>query len=100
MDFNELIKEKGKCCVTEKPLSDCEFINLIQTKYKVKWNYPKFGNVITGEEGTAGAVVHDDVINMETGELKGELKFCIEIKNDEIIYHPVTELELQTIQTF
>jgi hypothetical protein len=91
MEFEELIRAKGKCCITGKPLSDSKNINVVMLENKATWQYPSAGNVITGESGKATAIVHDDCI--KNGEIDGEILYAIEIKNGSIIYHPVLELE-------
>lgn len=91
VDLTADIIKKGKCCVSDKPLNTCKNLNIIQINKKAKWSYPVWGNFITGHKGMAVAFVHDEVFGDGTA-LKGEIKYAVEIKNGEIIYHPISEL--------
>lgn len=86
-DFETLIRKKGKCCITEKPLTKSKHINMVQMHIPAKWDYPVWGNFITGEEHMAVAYVHDDSII--DGNLSGPVKFVVEFQGAEIIYHAI-----------
>lgn len=90
----ELLKTKGKCCVSGEPMIDSENMNMVSTKYRVKWLFPRAGNFSTGTDGFAMAVIHDKYVDIEKNELKGEIKQVIEISNGELIYHDVTTLSV------
>jgi hypothetical protein len=91
MDFETLIRTKGKCCATDLPISTSESINLVGLNKIATWKFPIVGNVLTGEHGKAAALVHDDAINPD-GSLKCEIKYAIEFKGDDILYHPIDQL--------
>ena len=86
MDFEKLMREKGKCCVTDKPLTDTAMFLVIDTDMKASWTYPIAGNAHTNDEAMAVAVVHTDAI--ADGLLVGPLKSVVEITvKGDIIYH-------------
>jgi hypothetical protein len=87
MDFEKLLRQKGKCCITGKPLKDSKHINIIQLHMKASWEFPVWGNVITGERNMAIAYAHDEAI--VNGILSGPVQFMIETRKGEIIYHPI-----------
>jgi hypothetical protein len=92
MDFFETLKQKGKCCISEKPLDTTQYVNLVNTEYLCTWPYPFHNNVlIPAMPKCAIAAVHDESI--KAGKLAGPIKFVIEIKDDQLIYHPVEALE-------
>jgi hypothetical protein len=91
MSFEE-IREKGKCCITEKPLRDCKHFNIVQIDKKAKWKYPVWGDLISGIDNMAIAIVHDDCLEPE-GNIIGEIRYAIEATDTKIIYHPISELE-------
>lgn len=92
IEFEERIRKFGKCCVTGKPLIDCQHINVVQLDYRVRWKHPTWGNLLTGQQGLALAIVHDDMMD-RTQDVK--IKFAIEMPSDsqEIIYHALDTLE-------
>ena len=87
MEIEKLIKEKGKCCITEKPMTDSKYINVVQLHMRATWEYPVWGNFITGQQHMAVAHVHDQAI--VNGKLISPVKFAVEIRDKEIIYHPL-----------
>lgn len=91
MRFDKLLLKKGTCCVTGKPLKDCRHINLVSIPYKATWKHPTIGNILLGIWQMAIACVHDDCL--VNGIVDGEIKYAIEFFGDEIIYHPLSELE-------
>lgn len=93
LEFDELISATGKCCICDKLMIESSFINMVQTQRKVKWKFPRAGNILTGEDGLALAIICDQCFGNGAGKLLSPIKFVIEISNDEIIYHPVEELE-------
>lgn len=91
----ENIKKKGKCCISEKPLSTSEFINMVSLPYVATWDYPIAGNVLIANYGKrAVALVHDDEMQPGANYVTEEkIKFAVEFRGEEIIYHPVEELQ-------
>lgn len=92
--LQDILKRQGKCCITGKPLVDSKHVNLVNLDVKAQWNYPVWGNILTGVEGMALAVVHDDAINK--GQPISPVKYAIEITgklNKEIHYHEVETLK-------
>lgn len=83
------IQENCKCCSCEKSLKDSKFLNSTSFLLKAKWEYPTWGNIITGEEKLALAYICD-----ECYMLKSQAKFAVEFgENDSINYHPLSDLE-------
>ncbi|MEP7317185.1 MAG: hypothetical protein ABI921_00535 [Panacibacter sp.] len=92
MNIEQKLHNEGRCCITGKSLKDSKNLNWVQLNIKAKWTFPVWGNFITGEENMAIAYVHDDCINTE-GHVQGEIINAVEFKNNEIIYHPVKDLQ-------
>lgn len=90
MDAMQMVKEKGKCCISSKPLSTSRHINMIELEFKASWNYPTAGNIIYGIKGFAVALVHDECFI--EGKMQGEIKYAVEFTDNDIIYHPVPEI--------
>ena len=91
MDILEIVRAKGRCCITDKPLKDSAHINMIELDFNASWEFPTAGNVIYGITGRAVAIVHDDCF-LE-GKMQGKIKYAVEFNKDEIIYHPVLEIK-------
>lgn len=84
---------KAKCCISERPLADCQSVNVIQTDYVATWKYPSMGNIlIPGDYNHATAFIHDDYAPKKAGDKIADIKFVVEFKNDTVIYHPVESL--------
>lgn len=86
------IKQVAKCCITEKPLSTSKVIHWVQLPFKATWPFPIWGNIITGEKHLACALVHDDAVD-KLGRITEDIKFAVQIKGEEIIYHAVSSLQ-------
>lgn len=93
------IKKYGKCCITEEPLHTSAEINVVQLAYKATWKFPTHGNVITGQSGLAMAFVHDAAVS-DQGQLIAPVRFAVECRGEELVYHPVEELEQEVLQTY
>lgn len=87
----EYVKEHGKCCITGKPLRDSKYVNMVQLDYKATWEYPVWGNVLTGATNMAVAYIHDEAIDCG-GKLMGPVLYAVEFGEAEIIYHDVNTL--------
>jgi len=85
------IKNRMKCCATEKPLTTSKHVNMVQVDKSAKWDYPTWGNVLTGKRDMAVAYVHDDCID-ENGNCKVPIKFVVEFAGDLIRYHPIDSI--------
>lgn len=94
IDFTEFYKANGKCCVSGKPMHDSKYMNMVATEFKVRWQYPRTGNLEAGIDGLAVAIIHDDCINPETGQTTEPIKWVVETTGEKIIYHPVGEMEI------
>lgn len=92
MDGLEKIKANCKCCISGKPLSTSGHVNMIQLDKKATWPFPVWGNVITGRQNMAVSYVHDDYCHYEKMKLKGEIKYAVELRGEEFIYHPIESL--------
>jgi len=86
-NFEKTMREKGKCCITEKPLKNSRHLNFIQLHIKASWEFPIWGNFITGESNIACAYVHDDAI--VDGKLSGPVKYMVQFEGNDIIYHEI-----------
>jgi hypothetical protein len=91
MDTLEKIKKYGRCCISDRPLKDSHHVNMVELGYKATWKFPVAGNVLTGTSGRAVAFIHDDYFQI--GKNTGEIKYAVEFRGDEIIYHDVKTLE-------
>jgi hypothetical protein len=91
MEWDEFTKKYGKCCITDKPLSNSTYLNMVQLNYLAAWKFPVWGNVISVEKNMAVAFVHDDCFE---NEYVGEVKYAVEYREDpqRLIYHPVDSL--------
>jgi hypothetical protein len=92
MDGLKQIKDRGKCCISEKPLKTSKHVNMIQLDRKATWGFPVWGNLLTGQDNMACAYVHDDCIDDNTGKIMGDIKYAVELRGDEFIYHPIETL--------
>jgi hypothetical protein len=85
----DLIKKKGKCCVTGKPMSTSEHINMVQLHFRAWWKYPVWGNILTKVPAAmALAFVHDEAIGGNR-VLIDKVKYGVEFSDGDIIYHDV-----------
>jgi len=90
----EMIKKIGKCCVSGEPLSTSEFINLVTLPYVCTWKYPFAGNELRNFTRRAVAYVHDQELKPGTNfVLEEKIKFAVEFRGEEIIYHRVEDLQ-------
>jgi len=93
MDTHQILKQKGLCCISRKPLTTSKYINFVTLPFRPTWSFPIEKNfLIKDYPDHALAIVHDDFIN-EDGNAVGEVLYAIELAGEEIIYHPITELE-------
>jgi len=88
------IRQNGKCCVCEGPLTYCELINLVDTGRIATWDGPVARNVlIKNDPGHAMAVVCDECLLLKVIKPK----YAIETRSDgdciRIFYWPIDELE-------
>jgi hypothetical protein len=91
----EMIKKIGKCCISGKPMSTSEYINLVALDYVPTWEYPISGNVLIPKYQTrAVAIVHDDEMPAKGLYVhEDQIKFAVEFRGEEIIYHPIEDLQ-------
>lgn len=94
-DFDNLMREKGTCCICGKPMSDSKFVSMAQLDKKAAWGYPVWNNfLIPGLEDRAMAVVCDGCHKAaEISGVSGTIKYAVEFRENEIILHKVEELE-------
>lgn len=88
MDLSEIVK-KGKCCACEAPLEYSKFANGIQLHFPATWQYPVWGNFITGETQLAMAFICDRCFENGHAGPGLDIKYALEFTNDEAVYHPV-----------
>lgn len=88
----ERIKELVACCACREPMAGSEHVNMVQLARKATWESPSCGNLLTGYGPCALAFVCDRCL-----EAKREILVAVEFHGDgcgdEVIYHPVDELE-------
>lgn len=84
------IQRIGKCCACDRPFSGkhTKRINAVSLNRKCKWEFPRMGNVLTGSDYVAIAIVCDACISLNV-----PIKYAIEFKGDQIIYHAIEALE-------
>jgi len=83
----DLLKS-ANCCGCSLPMMQSPHVNLLSLGRYAKWNYPVSGNVLTGHQGEAVAVVCDDCIDAHK-----LVDTAIEIRGNECFYHPILDLE-------
>jgi len=85
--------EEGKCCICEDPLKGSH-VNLVQLAKKATWKHPVWGNIFAPEAGMrALALACDNCVNTETGIVREQPKFAIELDGNVIRYHAVDSLK-------
>lgn len=94
-DFSEIIKEKAVYCISGKPMSTSKYLNMVALDYAPEWEFPVEANfLLPNRPKRAVAIVHDDEVTVGVSHLStGKVKFAIEVKGEEIIYHPVEHLK-------
>lgn len=81
-DFTDILRDRGACCCCNETMKNSKHINLVNTQMPATWDFPRWGNFLTGEKNKAVAVVCDKCI-----EETLQLKFVIELNEGKIIYH-------------
>lgn len=80
---------KAKCCACESAMKDSEHVNMVALNHQANWEYPIMGNFETNTYQQACAVLCDTCIE-STFE---HVKFALELRGEEFIYHDVETLE-------
>lgn len=94
MDFVQFLKRKARCCITGRSMQSSRHVNLIMLDRICTWDHPYSQNLFIPEDPRhAIAVVHDCTFDKETNSFKGKIIRAVEIKGDQIIYHPVEDLD-------
>lgn len=98
----ELINQKGKCCRCEAPLAESKHLNFVTLNQRATWEYPVWGNVLSGQKGLACAYLCDPCMDecQTTGEGDRPLKYAAEFRGDEIVYHDVATLETPAVAKY
>lgn len=93
--FDNLIKQKGKCCICSKEMKKSKFVSLAQINKKATWQFPIWTNVLVPLCGNrAMAVVCDKCYHAkEKGNDPGPIKFAVEVRGEDVIMHKFEELE-------
>lgn len=82
---------KVKCCSCGTPIGQSgSHINIVCLNKRAEWDYPKAGNVLTGESGRAVAIVCDRCISLNKPS-KYAVKFNGPLAKD-VEYIPVENL--------
>ena len=95
LSFEQVVKEKGMCCVCTKPMKDNKYLNLAHLDKKAAWKYPIWNNIfIPNLADRAVAVVCDGCQEAcEKSGVGGSIKYAIEVRGDDVIMHDIEELE-------
>jgi hypothetical protein len=95
MDIQKIIQLKGKCCISGRSLIDCKYTNLVSLDFHCTWDYPYQSNLlIPGSPRRAQAIVHDDYVTTGMQHVLTEkVKYAVEFKGEQIIYHAVEDLQ-------
>jgi hypothetical protein len=95
MDIEQTIREKAKCCISGRPLIDCQHCNLVVVDFVPSWEFPVEKNLlIPGSPTRAMAIIHDDYVTAgRYHPSRDKIKFAVEFRKGEIIYHPVEDLQ-------
>lgn len=90
----EILKEKGVCCISGKPMSTSDHVNVAILDYAPSWEFPFMTNLLMPDQPKrAVAIIHDDHYPATKKYLVGQqVKFAIELRGEEIIYHDVNTL--------
>lgn len=91
MDLENVLMQKGKCCISNKPLATSPRLHLVQLACVAEWRFPVWGNLTTGQTDLALAVLHDDFVD-GNGRPLDQVRYAIEIHGSEITYHEVSRL--------
>lgn len=85
----------AKCCISERPLANCKGVNVVETDFIATWHNPYLTDLDKENDyHHALAFIHDDYAPADYDFSKiPAVKFVIEYRGDEIIYHPVEDLE-------
>ena len=73
---------KCPCCACGSTPN--QHVNIVLTRHLQTWKYPQGQNIPTGERHGAPAILCDQCI-----ESKAEIKNLVELKDGEVILHPV-----------
>lgn len=79
---------KTHCCACLLPMERSKFINFLITDYKQTWQFPSAGNVLSGEDYGATAILCDGCILVDNPP-----KQVVEFQDKKVIHHPVESLE-------
>lgn len=83
-DVMNLFLTQGKCGNCTAAMSESEHLNMVQVKRKAQWRFPVWGNLLTGEDTMALALMCDKCL-----EEHKPVMFCIEVRNNTILYHAI-----------
>lgn len=78
------IRDKVRCSACQGKISR---INLVQLDRLATWEYPVCGNVVTGEQGRAVAILCGPC-----ADGRREVKEAVEFREGEVVYHPIETL--------
>lgn len=88
----EKVSRKANCCACRRPMRKSRFVNFVNLDKKATWESPVWTNVALKQGipriNRAVAVVCDSCIKR-----KMPVRFAIEIRGEDIIYHLVGKLE-------
>jgi len=86
--IEDFIRKRVRCCACGQPLSK-GYINCVALPKKASWKFPAWGNVISGVDHGALAIVCDRCI--EEGR---KPRYAVEFSEDgRVVYHDVVDLE-------
>lgn len=79
------IQKRAKCCASGGRI---DRLNLVSLERRCTWEFPRAENVLTGYGPDAIAVCCDRCV-----ERSEPVKYAIELRGADVIYHPIDELE-------
>lgn len=82
MNFDEIHKH-CKCCICEGELPEGPI--LARLPVGITWDFPQWGNILTGEQKQGAAFICEDCSERYSYP---DIKYAIEFtKDDQVIYH-------------
>ena len=86
--YLEFIKAHANCCITGQPLAGSTKMYIISLPVPAPWAFPVWGDYSLGVNAKALAFIGDEAVS-EHGIPNAPITQAIEIRDGEIIYHPV-----------
>lgn len=85
----QFLVDNGLCCNCKSPMKTSQNFNICQVKRKATWEFPVWGNLITGEHNMAIAFICDTCLAAER-----PVMFVVEMRQNNLLYHPLEMLPI------